>query len=155
MWFFVLLAVALVLGLFYIIGHPKMDVENKAFACVFLPVGIGLVGFLIGIPLACATGGMIPDYSNGVREGYITKLSKKGVIWKTWEAEMQIGSGEMSALQSPFAFSIKDDEMAESVRKNLSKKVTLEYRQWLLMPYQIGGSGYEATALTLHPAEKR
>lgn len=30
-------------------------------------------------------------YSNGFRVGIVTKFSEKGVIWKTWEGEMNLG----------------------------------------------------------------
>lgn len=157
MWIFALLVCIWVILVSWIMFNPpKAFVDGERFlVTAVLTVVMVLFGASVGQAIAKATGGMIPDYANGVREGYITKLSKKGVIWKTWEAEMQIGSGELSALQAPFAFSIKDDEMADNMRKNLSKKVRLEYRQWVLMPYQIGESNYEATGLTPHPAEKK
>jgi len=31
------------------------------------------------------------DYSEGERVGVVTKISYKGLIWKTWEGEMNLG----------------------------------------------------------------
>ena len=90
------------------------------------------------------TSGLCPNYSVGVREGYITKVSRKGVIWKTWEIEVQVGTGEMAALQAPHEFSV-DETMINSVEANLGKRCRVSYTEWLLMPYRIGSSGYEIT----------
>ena len=54
------------------------------------------------------TTGFMPTYSEGERIGYVTKLTAKGIFWKTWEGEMQMGTGELASLQEHFHFSVYD-----------------------------------------------
>lgn len=89
------------------------------------------------------TTGLMPGYSEGERIGYVTKLTSKGVIWKTWEGEMQMGTGELAALQEPFHFSVIGSELWFELRHSQGKRVRLEYRRWLVMPYHVGSSGYQ------------
>lgn len=88
-------------------------------------------------------------YSDGTREGYITKVSEKGIYWKTIEGQIQVGTGEMAALQNPFDFSIPKHrkDLQEAITQNLGKKVRINYIQWLIMPYSIGDSGYEVVSI--------
>ncbi len=39
----------------------------------------------------CVKGCAYYDYSEGYRQGTITKFSRKGIFWKTWEGEMVLG----------------------------------------------------------------
>lgn len=120
----------------YEIVVPIIWVVCAAFLVVF-----------IFIPLCAATGGLLPGYSEGERVGYITKASTKGVFWKTNELQVQIGAGEMAALQEPHPFSAPDSELFRKAGSGLGRKATVHYRQWLIMPYWIGESGYEVTAI--------
>lgn len=123
-----------------------------------------LAWWAIGMPiiaLACVSalrcdGGLMSGYSDGVREGYITKVSDKGVVWKTWEGQIQVGTGEMAALQQPFDFSIPKNkrDLHEAAMTNLGKRVRITYVEWLLMPYSVGSSGYEVVSIESVPAAK-
>jgi hypothetical protein len=118
-----------------------------------------LMLWLLGAPLilllSCwgmsLTSGLMPDYSTGTREGYLTKISEKGVIWKTHEGEMQIGTGDLAALQKPFAFSVNknNSDVYKLVYENQGKKVKLSYKGWLIMPYSIGDSNCEVVDVHL------
>jgi hypothetical protein len=143
MWFYAVLALGSVLVLSFLWWSSKIKASEKISVSFLLMFGIGGLGYG-GMYVVKATGGMLPDYSEGVRTGYLTKISKKGVFWKTWEAEMQVGAGEQAAIQQPWHFSIAADDLAEKVRTNLGKKVMVEYKEWILMPYSIGDSGYVA-----------
>ncbi len=49
------------------------------------------------------------QYSSGERAGEITKFSKKGLIWKTWEGEMNLGgmrATDSGAVSNLFQFSL-------------------------------------------------
>lgn len=98
-----------------------------------------------------STTGLYPGYSQGVREGYLVKISEKGMIFKTWEGQIQIGTGQQAALQEPFSFSIAKTrkDLYEFVQTNLSAKVRIEYSEWICMPWRIGESGYEVISITL------
>lgn len=88
------------------------------------------------------TSGAMPEYSRGQRIGYVTKVSHKGVIWKTWEIEVQMGAGEQAALQAPHRFSGGMIDTFD-LKSYMGKRVVVDYREWLVLPYSIGSSGYE------------
>lgn len=144
MWYIVVCSL-IVLGIivFGIIGEGGYYKEGIIMIALIMAIIFSGLAF----PILGATTGFMQGYSVGEREGYITKLSIKGVFWKTYEGEMQIGTGEMAALQQPFPFSIVDKGVLTAAEKNLGKKVRVKYEQWLIMPYRIGGSGYEITEI--------
>ena len=112
---------------------------------------IGLAALLVW-PTICYVGcrlttGFGANYSDGVREGFVTKVSVKGYIWKTTEAQIQVGTGDMAALQSPFAFSIVDPETTNVANAMLGKRVRVTYHEWLIQPWHRGESGYEAVKI--------
>jgi hypothetical protein len=48
-------------------------------------------------------------YSEGVRAGTLDKFSKKGVVFKTWEGELRIGTEDRINPQR-FVFSVNENE---------------------------------------------
>ncbi|MDW8296077.1 MAG: hypothetical protein RMJ97_04255 [Raineya sp.] len=82
-------------------------------------------------------------YSEGVRAGVLDKFSKKGVIFKTWEGELRIGSEDRLNPQK-FLFSVNENEK-EVIQKLLDyngKQVKLHYKQkYWVFPWQ-GESDY-------------
>jgi len=54
---------------------------------------------------ACGRG-----YSEGERSGVIFKFSSKGLIWKSWEGEMNLG-GMRGAVTNTWKFTLKDDRL--------------------------------------------
>jgi hypothetical protein len=64
-------------------------------------------------------------YSEGQRSGELIKISKKGVVFKTWEGEMSQG---ISGAQI-FTFSIgsKNSEVVKKMEELQGKYVTLKY----------------------------
>lgn len=144
-----LCVVLLVIGQIMIQIKGDFDaVELVGFSILYWFGGL-FIAFLICLAIIPLTGGLMRGYSEGVREGYVTKISEKGIIWKTYEAQIQVGTGEMAALQSPFEFSIPKDnkELYQTVQKNLGKKVNIEYIGWLSMPYWVGSSNVELTKI--------
>lgn len=85
------------------------------------------------------------SYSNGDRAGYVQKLSKKGWICKTWEGELAMATlpGTMPQI---FAFSIRNDSVAELIQRNMGKRVSLEYEEHRGVPTKcFGETGYYVT----------
>jgi hypothetical protein len=135
--------VALICG-FFIIKLGIRDGEIFSSLGIVVPLWIGLSMFAY-LPLKFE--GLYRGYSVGERTGYITKMAEKGIIFKTIEGQIQAGTGNMSALQEPFDFTIRKSRpdlivLADSVRTN-SIKIKLHYIQWYIMPIYIGDSGYE------------
>ena len=91
---------------------------------------------------ACA-----PNYSEGDRVGVVTKLSKKGLIWKSWEGSMNQGGtkngvnadGNNILVTNAFDFNVQDPTLIEKLQAaSISgKRVKITYSQWLINPPQI------------------
>ena len=65
---------------------------------------------------------LIP-YSQGVRSGTLVKLSRKGVLYSTYEGTLDLGSGD----QFTWNFSIHDKKVGEQLASLSGKKVKLNY----------------------------
>ena len=93
---------------------------------------------------------VMPNYSEGERTGVVVKLSHKGMIWKTWEGEMNIGSmssdGNGMAVPTVFDFSVKDEKVVDILKNSASsaKRVTIVYRQALIRSLRDGETQYLA-----------
>ena len=106
--------------------------------CLMLLFGIG----------TCAIGGCTPDYSDGYRAGVVSKLSKKGVLMKSWEGDLIVGGMEQAAkggglVPMVFHFSVTDDAVAKKIAEiqTSGKRVRLHYVEWLMHPAKID-TGY-------------
>ena len=129
-----------------------LDVPSDERLFSWIVIGLILLVFFspVFFILPPLTGGFMPDYSSGERTGYVTKISKRGMFWQTNEAQLQIGVGEMAALQEPFSFSITDPDVLQRIKEvaGSDSKVTVEYTQWFIQPLWRGRSGYEAVRVT-------
>lgn len=79
---------------------------------------------------------LFANYSEGARTGYVVKISKKGVIFKTNEGELNFGFPQIStapgmAGQNIWNFSVPNDEVAMQIQRaaETGQKVTLFYHQ--------------------------
>lgn len=91
---------------------------------------------------ACA-----PNYSEGERVGVVTKLSYKGLIWKSWEGSMNQGGtkevfddkGNASVVPNAFDFNASDPAVIDKLKEaaKTGKRVELVYRQWFISPPNI------------------
>jgi hypothetical protein len=68
------------------------------------------------------------NYSSGERVGYVQKFSSKGWICKTWEGELAMVNLP-GAMPEIFAFSVRDDAVAEGINQSLGQRVRLHYEQ--------------------------
>lgn len=50
------------------------------------------------------------NYSNGERIGVITRFSQKGLIFKSWEAHLNVTQTGMNTSGDPFAFSVDNNK---------------------------------------------
>ena len=144
---YIIVSSMLYAGGFIWILKLNLDALDKGFGLFVHGVLTPTVLFVLSIFLIPLTGGLCEDYSQGERVGYFTKISKKGIFWKTWEIKIQVGTGEMAALQSPHSFSTLDDRLAREILKNLGGKARVHYSGWLVMPFCKGSSGYTITKI--------
>jgi hypothetical protein len=68
------------------------------------------------------------SYSRGDRVGYNQKFSRKGWVCKTWEGELAIGNIPGQAPQI-FAYSVRDEAVAEQIRRLEGQRVAVTYEQ--------------------------
>ena len=146
---FVLLAlVVLIAGVVTTMAFvQEMDLVLGLSIGVTITVLYATLAFPIGIALSAATTGTLPNYSSGSRDGYLTKISQEGAIWKTWECEMQVGTGEQAALQNLFEFSIRDGAVVDLAHDLQSQRVRVTYRRWFVQPWRYGATDYEAVRI--------
>lgn len=63
------------------------------------------------------------NYSNGERIGMLTKFSKKGLVWSSWEGTLNTTQTGMNSA-APFEFSVDNDVNDEKVIKTLDSAAT-------------------------------
>ncbi len=72
-------------------------------------------------------------YSEGTRSGVLTKVSKKGYVFKTYEGELIIGGlnqGDGAIMPATiFKFSIADKKVYDMLEADQGRKVILHYKQ--------------------------
>lgn len=99
--------------------------------------------FLITI-LFAALSSCMPNYSEGSRVGVVTKLSHKGVIFKSWEGTINQGGvktitdsdGNSEVVANAIDFSVTNGMIVEKLKDayKSGKRVELVYSQYLIAP---------------------
>ena len=67
-------------------------------------------------------------YSEGVRSGKLVKISKKGVVYPTYEGTLDLGSGD----QLTWNFSVHSRDVGDKLVKQSGKQVKLQYDELFL-----------------------
>lgn len=88
--------------------------------------------------------GIISDYSEGSRVGVITKLSHKGLLFKSWEGSINQGGtklepdseGNNHVVLNATDFSVVDVKVVDKLQTayKTGKRVEIVYKQWFLAP---------------------
>ena len=90
--------------------------------------------FIIPVSLLAFTS-CIENYSNGERIGVVTKFSKSGVFWDSWDGLLNITQTGMNSSGEPFTFSVDNDNSDPDLIKQLQNaanygwKVKIVYHQ--------------------------
>jgi hypothetical protein len=92
-------------------------------------------------------------YSKGESVGFVQKLSYKGWICKTWEGEQVRALAVMPAIPEKFAFTVRDDAVADQINQHIGQKVVVEYEQHKGLPSCFGETEYFITKVTPAPGE--
>ena len=90
------------------------------------------------------------SYSTGERAGWVQKLSHKGWLCKTWEGELAMVAmpGTMS---EKFAFTVRDETVADQIRKVMGRRVELHYEEKVGLPTScFGDTRHFVTGVTLN-----
>lgn len=95
----------------------------------------------------CVPWGCDAGYSNGAREGVIYKVSNEGIMLRSWESEMLVGS---AASATTWSFSTRDDALGNALTAALGKTCAVSYREWLTQPWSLATS-HEVLRLDCSP----
>jgi len=92
---------------------------------------------------------MYANYSSGVRAGVPVKFSKKGVVFKTYEGELNVGgltNSAQGAIPTTWAYSVRRGE--DEVRANMDsamtnhRRVKLHYKEKYVQLFWRGDTKY-------------
>lgn len=78
--------------------------------------------------------------------GIVTKLSYKGIFFKSWEGQLNQGGmstdSEGNVVPNVLSFNVSDPSVIAKVKEaaRSGKRVELVYNQWLITPLTIGNS---------------
>ena len=92
-------------------------------------------------------------YSKGESVGFVQKLSYKGWVCKTWEGEQIRALATLPAIPEKFAFTVRDDAVADQINKHIGQKVVIEYEQHKGLPTCFGETEYFITKVAPAPGE--
>lgn len=127
--------------------------NGSQFAIVIGIVAAVVVG-MAGCAVGCGEG-----YSDGTRTGTITKFSRKGIVWKSYEGEMNLGgmrsttdgNGAPSVVPNVWQFHAADALAAKVEEAQRSgKPVSIHYRQWIVSPVT-QDYDYDVVSVTVEP----
>ena len=109
-----------------------------------------LIGLILLLVLAAGAYLLVViswSYSNGERAGYVQKFSRKGWVCKTWEGELSMVAMPGS-MPEKFAFTVRDDTVANQINALMGKRVALVYDQHVGIPTScLGETSYVVTAV--------
>ena len=107
-----------------------------------------LIGLLVLAALAGAGYMLYANYtySEGTRAGNLIKISKKGMVFKTYEGQLKLGGIDLSntneGLSDTWSFSVKDEAIVQQLEKLQGQRVVLRYKEInQSMPWQ-GDTNY-------------
>ncbi|MBN8823006.1 MULTISPECIES: hypothetical protein [unclassified Spirosoma] len=94
------------------------------------------------------------SYSDGERAGTVSKFSRRGFIFKTYEGVLNVGgfSGETGSLTPQyFDFSVKDEDVAKQITDAVKtgQRVTLHYEEKILKFPWNGETKYYITGVEI------
>ena len=118
-----------------VVRSGAQSIGKKMKKALFILLGLVVVG------LALFVWGSNWTYSKGTRAGYLIKISKKGVVWKTYEGELNLG-GMTNDPQSGIGgniwqFSVPRKSIYQTFSEHEGQRVKLSYRQvYRNMPWQ-------------------
>lgn len=98
------------------------------------------------------------NFSEGSRVGTVTKFSKKGILFKTWEGELSTyAKGKAAtAMINTFEFTVKDSNIINEIQQAMNNgiDVTLYYEEkFIIFPWE-GDTKYFITKVHKHKKDK-
>jgi hypothetical protein len=119
---------------------PTSPKKHPFRKILILTTLIILVGFFIYYFICGMT------YSEGTRSGILTKVSRKGFVFKTFEGELNIGGinqGDGTIMPNTvFKFSVYDSKTYHKLDSLQGKKLVVSYKQVIKNFFWQGESDY-------------
>ncbi|MBK8196597.1 MAG: 6-phosphogluconate dehydrogenase [Lewinellaceae bacterium] len=84
------------------------------------------------------------SYSDGFRSGQLVKISRRGVLFKTYEGSLNLSP---NGLMTNWDFSAKNDQVAKKLEESEGKLVRLHYRQRYRVFFWQGDTEYIVDAV--------
>ena len=119
----------------------------STFKKFFIKFGIAAIIILIAVFVFLN----FVNFSSGYRAGVPIKVSHKGVLFKTWEGQLNIGgltNSEQGAIPTTWEFSIEDDnqEVREKIEEAITKgkRIKLSYEEKFVKFFWKGDTKYFA-----------
>jgi hypothetical protein len=120
--------------------------KSKLKKFVFISLTVFIVGWFIYFFICGMT------YSEGTRSGVLTKVSKKGYVFKTFEGELNVGGlnqGDGTIMPaSIFKFSVEGEAIYNQLEKEQGKKVILHYKERIKSFFWQGETNYFVQKVT-------
>jgi hypothetical protein len=115
--------------------------EKKSFISRFkrfvLKIVFGVIVLFLLLLWVCSW-----TYSEGTRAGQLIKISKKGVVFKTNEGELNMGGLRVGATNDGlegnlWRFSVSDEDVLDQLQNMEGERVKLSYKErYKSMPWQ-------------------
>ena len=122
-------------------GAPPAKPARKGWS-LLKKVGVLLVAAPVLLFAAYTWIAVHWSYSAGQRAGFVQKFSRRGWVCKTWEGELAIVNVP-GALQQTFAFTVRDEAVAQKINALMGKRVALTYEEHRGLPTTcFGDTGY-------------
>jgi hypothetical protein len=115
----------------------EINTDLAGFLALFLIAVLGVM--LVAGARGCAACSA-PTYSEGQRTGVVTKVSRSGLMFKSWEGQLNLGgaSADSNGTMVPnvWPFTVQSDAVAHEIESAArdAKRVTVHYRQHLITP---------------------
>ena len=108
-------------------------------------VGAGVVALILAVVLFL----MYADYSSGIRAGVPVKFSRKGVVFKTYEGELNVGgltNSPEGAIPTTWSFTVRrrDEDVQRAMEQAMTdhKRVKLHYDEKYVQLFWRGDTKY-------------
>lgn len=88
-----------------------------------------MLWIIFGVLFLCAVGYYVysqMSYSDGTRSGQLVKISRRGVVFKTYEGTLNLSPNGM---MTPWDFSVENGEVARKLEALDGKMVKVHYEQ--------------------------
>ena len=131
-------------------NHEKPSFKSR-FKKFILKVVLGFIVLCLMLIWACSW-----TYSEGTRAGQLIKISKKGVMFKTHEGELnmgglRVGSSSDGLEGNLWKFSVIDQEILTELQNSEGKRVKLTYKERYKSLFWQGDTNYFIVAVEILP----